>query len=381
MGRICGRSSKKARNLGRISQVIYTGFGGLGSVAFSLVEADRDRTVDWSIAFIGDQPIDPSYPPRCEALSVRWAEFRSTPGRPYPAWWRLGRWLDEGRPDGVLLHSINSVLPARWATRRRGSSLVAVEHMSNAVKSRSEWAASRLAMTLADRVVVLTPEYREELAEAHGRLFRARKISVIPNGIDTAVFRPREHRDGSPGTVTLGMAARFSFSKRQDLLVDVVEEIRRRRPDVDWRLRLAGSGDRFAEVREKARSSGLDPFVAFDGLLPEADIAPWLRALDIYVHASEGETLSTSLLQAMATGLPIVASDIPGIRNLLGPDSKYGLLADNTADAFAEKIDGSIGDLSLSSEMAGRARARAVADYSNFTMLERYLGLLGGTGS
>lgn len=359
----------------RIAQIIYTGFGGLGSVAFSLVDADRRRH-DWLIGFIGDQSIDRSYPARCEAAGVAWKEFRSVAGRPYGAWARLARWLDEVRPDAVILHSINSILPCRWYAWQRSVPLIAVEHSSNLVKSRSEKLASRLCMALADRVVLLTPEYERELAEFHGLLYRSRKVRIIANGIDVAAYAPATNRTTVPDEVRLGMAGRFSFSKRQDLLVHMLGVLRAAHPDASWRLSLAGDGQELQRVKAVATELGLADHVEFTGLLDEPGLGEWMRGLDIYVHASDGETLSTALLQAMATACPIVASDVTGIRNLLNGAAPLGELAANDANVFAEKVADLWFDADRRRTLGARARAASVTSYSNDTMLACYLGLI-----
>ena len=364
----------------KISQITYTGFGGLGSVVFSLVAAGVSCEHRWSIGFIGDQPLDGSYVQRCRDDGVEYAAFQSTPGKPFRAWWALARWLAQTQPEAVICHSINSILACRWYAWRHGARLVAVEHTPNQVKTRNERVFSRLAMLLADRVVVLTPEYRDELHRAHGLLFRGHKVAVVPNGIDTEVFRPAEMPSQElmgPGRVlTIGMAARFSFSKRQDLLVKVLERLAVLQPALEVQLRFAGDGSEMRRVKALAHASPLGQRIRFDGLLSEEAVAPWLRELDIYVHATEGETLSTSLLQAMATGLPIVASDIPGVRNLLQGVDFFGDCVENTSAAFATAVCRCVDDPRLAVELGRRARARIVEQYSNRAMLDAYLELV-----
>lgn len=361
----------------RIGQVTYSGFGGLGSVVFSLISADEARDCQWQIGFIGDQPLDISYPVRCELNSVDYAAFRSTPGRPYRAWLALARWLGQVKPDAVICHPINSILACRWYAWRYRAWLVVVEHTPNQVKTRSEWAASRLSMILADRVVVLTDEYREELRHAHGWLFRSKKVVVIPNGIDTAVFHPRSVPLAKAGKVVrLGMAARFSFSKRQDFLVMVMERLAAWRPALTVELTFAGDGSEFDRVKAVAAANSTVSQIQFEGLLSENEIARWLRGLDIYVHATDGETLSTSLLQAMATALPIIASDIPGVRNLLGADEEFGRCVPNEVDVFSRAILDLVDDPARCKALGQRARARIMERYSQKTMLKSYLDVI-----
>lgn len=359
----------------KITQIIYTGFGGLGSVAFSIIEADAQKANDWSIGFIGNLPLDEAYPPRCRQNDVEYGEFYSTPGRPYLAWWRLFMWLAKTQPDAVLLHSINSILPARlycWLFRAR---LVSVEHTPLAVKTRVESIFSKMCMVLADRVVLLTNNYRNDLERLHGSVFKPAKVSVIPNGIDTDVFVPAKGTQGK--VIRLGMAARFSNTKRQAVLVDMMRLLMERCPEYAFTLDLAGDGDELETVRAKIQGVGLADHVQLSGLLDQAALVDWFDGIDIYLHASAGETLSTSLLQAMSSQLPIVASDIAGISNLLGngPD-RLGILVDNTGEAFAEAVQVLVADGEARNAMAARARKVCEIRYSNRAMFENYVALL-----
>lgn len=361
----------------KIAQIAYSGFGGLASVTFSMIAADTKGDCEWSVGFIGDLPLDSSYPVLCSHYHTEYAAFQSIPGRPYRAWLDLARWLESIRPDVVICHSINSILACRWYASRHGARLIAVEHTSNQVKSRSVKAASLISMLVADRVVVLTEEYRDELRKAHGWVYRNVKVRVIPNGIDTSLFSPTSvlFPRASKG-IQLGMAARFSFSKRQDLLVDVMSKLADLRPDLSFVLHFAGNGEEFDRVKALACNSPLAPHIHFDGLLNEQRVADWLRGLDVYVHATDGETLSTSLLQAMATGLPIVASAVDGVTNLLGSAGEYGLCATNDAEGFTRAILRVVDSPELSNALGSRARNRILHRYSNRAMLKSYLDVI-----
>lgn len=365
----------------KISQIIYTGFGGLGSVAFSLVEADRSRDHKWSIGFIGDVPLDEDYPPKCRETGADFAAFQSKSGRPYAAWFQLWRWLHRTKPDAVLLHSINSILPTFAYCLLNGRCLIAVEHTPNAVKTRNERVFSKLAMRLAHKVVLLTPEYEPELKEIQGSAFNKDKVSIIANGIDTHRFRPRsEQGTDRSQALRLGMAARFSYTKRQDLLVEMMALAKQTKGSDNWVLSLAGNGDEFERVRRLAVSLGVADRIEFVGLLNENELADWFRTIDVYLHASDGETLSTSLLQAMASGLPIVASGIPGISNLLEQnDHTIGLLANNDPQHFFEVIVNLVASDRRRVELAGLAREICLERYSNQVMLERYVAAIHAT--
>lgn len=360
----------------KIAQITYSGFGGLGSVVFSLVGADQNRVHEWFVGFIGDQPLDGAYHSRCDKYEVKYAAFQSTPGKPYRAWWDLKRWLDHVQPDVIICHSINSVLACRWHTLGRAVPLIVVEHTSNLVKTRNEWFASRIAMLVADRVVTLTSEYRAELYNAHGWIFRTNKVKVIPNGIDTTEFSPAKHMPlkASP-PIRLGMAARFSFSKRQDLLVEMMEVLHAMRPDLLFELYLAGQGEEWERVRALADSSCISHRIHFVGLINETDIASWMRGLDVYLHATSGESFCLSVLQAMATALPVIASKNVGIA-VLKEDDSTGFLVENISHLWADKLLSLHGDMPAALNMGKHARQVAVENYGSNKMLEAYLDLI-----
>jgi len=221
---------------------------------------------------------------------------------------------------------------------------------------------------------LLTPSYRSELQGILGKYFRDAKVHVIPNGIDIDRFKPAESfgEDGK-NVVRLGMAARFSDTKRQDLLIDLLVSLREH-SHIDYRLSLAGDGETRRGLMGKAREMGVEEYVDFPGYLDEDKLLEWFRTIDIYLHGSEGETLSTSLLQAMSMGLPIVASDIPGITNLLHQSKvEYGLLADNNDLVdFSKKIKMIVHNSELRMRLSESARKVTEDLYSNDIMFVHY---------
>jgi glycosyltransferase involved in cell wall biosynthesis len=182
-------------------------------------------------------------------------------------------------------------------------------------------------------------------------------VRVIPNGLDLQRFRPGQARAAGP--VRIGMAARFTAIKRFDLLVGAMAELKRHHPQRVLELSLAGHGETLEAVRAQATAAGLADRVRFEGMLGDDALADWMRGLDIYAHASAGETLSLALLQAMATERPIVASDVAGIDTLLGPlrSPAVRLVPEPSAGAFAAAIR-EIADTLVSAQPSARLLRR-----------------------
>jgi glycosyltransferase involved in cell wall biosynthesis len=199
----------------------------------------------------------------------------------------------------------------------------------------------RLA-TWTDAVVnVSRAQEAEGLAR---RLFRAAQSRVIPNGVDIAALTGRalpraqaRARLGVPSrSLVVGCAARFDAVKGHALLLDAVGRV----SDPALRLVLVGSGAADQPLRARAGADDLRGRVLFAGEIPDA--ACVFPAFDVYVSASSKEGLPLAVLEAMALGLPVVATDIAGHRELLG-DGAGGLVAP-TASAVAHAIRGLAAD-------------------------------------
>jgi glycosyltransferase involved in cell wall biosynthesis len=361
----------------KVAQILYSGLGGHGSVAFSLLDADVYGEWQNVLGFVGVEPLLSAYRDQCLRRGINFAYFGAPPSRPWRTWGSLYRWLRNARPDAVILHSPPSLLPALAYALVSGVGPVVVEHQPNALKRPSDWVFGAAAMVLAKRVVVLSPGYRRELRGALSWCFKDAKVVTIPNGIDTRKFRPTEQAPRARLEIRLGMAARFTHAKRQDVLLDVLQELLQLRPDLEWHLDLAGDGETWSNVAAKARAKNLDGRVTLLGILDEDGLAVWLRSLDIYLHATAGETLSTSILQAMACQLPIVSSDVAGVRELIGNDPACGLLvAHQDPRGFARAVLELIDDRAAAKALARAAREYSISVYANELMFSRYRGLL-----
>lgn len=368
----------------KVVQILYSGLGGHGSVAFSLqAAAELARTgapTDWDVqmTFMGIEDLLPEYARLCAQRNIPHGCVRTEAGRPWRAWGRLTAQLNAMKPDAIVLHSVKAILPCWLYAWRRGIPLIAVEHQPNSLKKPAEWVASRLLMRLANAVVVLTPDYRGALQVGLGKAWREGKVHLISNGIDTAAFAPpATPRTPGAGPVRVGMAARFSEAKRHDLLVGAMAILRDEDGPDAWRLSLAGDGETRAAIAARASAEGLDNIITLPGYLGEQALRDWFGTLDLYVHASDGETLSTSLLQAMAMGRPILGSDVPGINDLLTVGGGGGLLAGaQTPEAFAEALRRLAREPGLAEGVAGRARALALTDYSQDGMFKAYQKVL-----
>ena len=161
--------------------------------------------------------------------------------------------------------------------------------------------------------------------EYHFRHFSApeKNIHVIPNGINPALFSHPSSDTKSNNRIIVGMVARFSSEKGHKYLIRAIDNLVRKGMDIE--LRLAGDGALLNDCKKLAEELNLSHRIRFVGLIEE--IHTFYRQLDIFVLPSiSSEGLPMTILEAMATGLPVIASDIAGIPEVI-QNEKNGILS------------------------------------------------------
>jgi glycosyltransferase involved in cell wall biosynthesis len=363
----------------KIAQICYSGLGGHSGVVFPLISADFENKHDWSIGFVGNTPMLKDFKDRCENLNIQYGQFEFNSGIPFVQWVNLFFWLKKIKPDSIICHNPTFVIPCKIYSLLFQRKLVVVEHTNNKLKRNREWLFTYLSLLLSNSVVVLTTSYKDELKKFFLGFVKESKISIVANGIAIELFPrviDRSDRVIANKILKVGMAGRFSNTKRQDLLIEMLRIIKQSNPEFNIQLSLAGDGPELEKAKCTVENENLTPFITFEGLLNEVELAKWYGALDIYAHASSGETLSISLLQAMSCGLPIIASDVDGISNLLHQEEDYGLCIENDPLCFVDAVMNVSKNYQEAQSVGMKASIIVKKNYSNRGMLENYLSLL-----
>jgi glycosyltransferase involved in cell wall biosynthesis len=224
----------------------------------------------------------------------------------------------------------------------------------------------------SDVVVAVSTSVRDHLARA--ARVPGRKLRTLVNGIDTDRFRPgartgalRDRFGVPPDAPLVGTVARFSPVKNQTLLLDAFAAVRREEPRA--RLALVGDGPLREELAARAAALGIADAVHFAGLTP--DPAAAYRDLDAFALSSLSEGTSISVLEAMASGVPVVATAVGGTPALLDGGACGALVPSGDAAALADRLLAALRDPAARAA-AERARGRAVDVYSLHAMTAGY---------
>ena len=227
---------------------------------------------------------------------------------------------------------------------------------------------------LADRVITSGEAIRRIVV---GAGVRPDRVVAISAGVDLADF-PFRARSGSLAVdlglsaPVIGSVAMFRGSKGHAHLLEAFGRVRARHPEAT--LLLVGDGIRRAWVEGLARDAGLGDAVVFTGFRP--DVPPLLGVMDCFVLAStRTEGVPQSLLQAFAAGVPVVASAIGGIPEVVA-DGATGLLVQaGSAEALAGGIERVLDDRAEADRRALAARALVEERFSHTASITRLLAL------
>ena len=360
----------------RILHVVDSlGKGGLENGLVNLVEYSAPDRFEHTVCAI--RRLGPNAE-RLEAAGAR-VICLNEDGRSRFQFRKLAQTIRAEKPD--VVHSrnwaaIETVPAGRWV---HAHGLVHSEHGLEADTSireprRRSW-FRRLAFELADRVLSVSSQLRDLHAKRTG--FAVERITVVHNGVDSRRFQPnpairarvREELGLSPAEFCIGCVGNLSPAKDYPTALRGVEAFNRFCDD--WRLLVIGEGPERSHLQEliqaNPRLRGRVRFLGMSQRVPEM-----LTAMDVYLLSSVIEGMSNSLLEAMACGLPVIATDVGGNPEVV-VDGESGLLfpaGDFTR--LAEHLQLLYTQVNFRTRMSQRARERVQEAFSIKSMVRHY---------
>jgi glycosyltransferase involved in cell wall biosynthesis len=280
-------------------------------------------------------------------------------------------------------------LLGRITRRRRRQALVV--HYKNRLLGRGvraplfaayERTVSPVLVRAADRVLVLSPDHAGSVPYLRGlAASRPERVVEMPNGVDVELFSPRS---GGRGDLRrrLGVAAdalliafvatldRAHHFKRLDIAIDAIARLDGALPP---HLVVVGGGELLEGYREQARAAGVSERVHFLGAVPHAELPAVLRAADLFLLATEPpESFGIALAEAMACGLPAIATDYPGVRAVVDDEATGLLVPPGDAAAVAAAIERlSTAGPEGRARMGAAGRAKAEREWSWSALIAR----------
>ncbi len=365
-----------------VMHVLYSfDVGGLENGVVNLInhmEPERFRH-----AVIALAQCAPDFCQRVQRADVEFISLHKPPGhgiKLYPRFYRLCRQLRPAIVHTRNLAALEFAVPAALAgvpARVHG------EHgwdTSDPGGTQRKYQLLRRAYSpFVNRYVALSGQIESYLTERVG--IAASRVERICNGVDTLRFQPASTRQavaGSPfyesDVVVVGTVGRLQTVKDQLNLVRAVA-IARAQGEAGARLRLviAGDGPQRAEVEAEVAASGIGDITWLAGA--RSDVPEIMRALDIFALPSQAEGISNTILEAMASGLPVAATDVGGNAELVAAGETGALVPAQDPHAMAQALLRYTADAALRQSHGAAGRERVERSFSIDNMVERYTRL------
>lgn len=253
--------------------------------------------------------------------------------------------------------------PVLWQARRRG------------MTSRTLFRSGGTDFFLGDRMFtsaidhwVSTSLYNAKQVEARYH----RQVKVIHNGVDTDCFRQLEASTRSDSRPTIISVGRLVGWKGLHVIIEALAHLPR-----DVQYLVIGEGSERESLMELARRLGVADRVHFAGRIAHSDLPAWLRRADVFVQPSIGEeAFGISVVEAMACGLPVLATENGGMKEIVLPETTGRLLPAGDVAAWHSALLDLLSNTGRRTSMGVAARQRAVDHFTwaaNATAVEQML--------
>lgn len=368
-----GRRPIAAGDAPLVVHIIYRlGAGGLENGLVNLINGmprGRYRHAIWCLNGYD------AFRERIHVPDVEVVDLAKREGKDPAVYVRVWRRLRRQRPRIVHLRNLGTIDFA-WVARLAGvPHVVQGEHGWDMLDLHGEVRKYRMLRRLCrpciDRYITVSRDLERWLVDSV-RLPRARIVHIC-NGVDVDRFHPamRATVGDAPGRCVFGWVGRMAEVKAPGVLIEAFARLVEARPGRDLRLVMVGDGPLAVDVRAAVDAAGIAERVVLAGR--RDDIAEWLRRMDVFVLPSLNEGISNTILEAMACGLPVIATDVGGNAELVANGQTGTLVPPNDPGLLAEAMQryADTPAAIASHGVAGRSRAERV--FSLDVMVAGYL--------
>lgn len=360
----------------RLMQITHDlAIGGLQQVIVNLCRTIDKNKFDVSVLCLRDGG---EFLDEVEEMNIKvYVLPQKSNGVDYFAFLKVAKILRQENIDIIHTHNtqpfIDGTIGAIFSNTR---TLVHTDHARNFPDKKRYMFAEWLMSKYAYKVVGVSEHTSQNLVNYEK--ISKNKIITIPNGIDESIYNIKINKDNKkkelgidPSSPVIGLGVRLTQQKGITYLLKAMTSIISAFPDIT--LLIAGQGESESELKNEAKELGVDKNIRFIG--PRMDMPEILKILDLYVLPSIFEGLPMVLLEAMAAGCPIVATDVGG-NSMAVIDGKTGVLVETKRpQLLADAIIRLLNDPELRDEYAKNAYERFKAEFTVATMTTRYENL------
>ena len=294
----------------KIIHVLYSGMGGHGDVVFPKIQNDKNN--ENIIFFVGIEKIFKNYITLCKKYRIKYYYFDYN--NKINCFVNTFIILNRIKPNIIVSHIESVFLPLIFKILNPTVKLISFQHLSLKIKKFKNHFVNLFEYIFFDKIIFLSNSYKNQVFKKYNYLTLNKKSCVIPTGLKHLKFTPKKF---NRKIFYIGMSTRFVKGKKIFNLINLIKH-NNQMDCLPIHVSIIGKGSDYKKINEYIKILKLGKYISLKTLLSERELNKWNSNLFIYLHFSEGETLSTSIIRALRAGTPIIASNTTGIKEMIG---------------------------------------------------------------
>ena len=270
-----------------------------------------------------------------------------------------------GVPSGVIAYLLKALYKIPYIVSLRGGDVPGFRPYDFRIFHKLLTPLLHIVWKHASAVVANSNGLRDLANEFDARF----EIPIIPNGVDLELYKSKIRDETSPLLLSVG---RVVYQKGFDLAMRALAGIK----DIEWTWHIAGDGPQMEALQALAKALGIAKRVTFLGWQSRADLIEQYKKASLFLFPSRHEGMPNALLEAMASGLPVIATCIAGNEELVADGETGILVPSEDVDALGVAIRKLLTDGVLRQQMGLASRRRVEENYSWESTAKQYAILL-----
>lgn len=203
-----------------------------------------------------------------------------------------------------------------------------------------------------------------EVMAIETKKYTDKKIKITPFGVDTDIFKKIENKPRR-NEVVLGTVKALEHKYGIDTLLETFDLLIKQRPDLDFKLLIAGDGSKSDVYQEMVRKKNIEDKVTFSGKIPNNKIPEYISQFDVYLALSrlDSESFGVAIVEAMACEVPVVVSNVGGLPEVVEDGSTGFVVPAENPVAAKEAVEEIISDYKMATQMGKNGRERVLEKY------------------
>ena len=313
----------------KVLHILYSDIGGTFDVVHSIIKKNSNSYWTDQILLTGPN-LFKSYKFRALKLNIQINFIKTIRFLPFLFWIKIFLKIKKIKPDIIMLNN-SQIFPSILYKLIYKKKIIYIDHNPYFLhKKISIRIVDILSKFFCDFLITVSKKnYIYYLKKIRIR----KNLKYISNGIDVSFFTKNKKKKLNKNFY-IGMAGRINETKLQELIVKSLIKIKKS----NIILSFAGYGPKISMLKRIIKDHNLKNQINFEGRLDSLQLKKWFHKLDLYVQASKGEAMSISVFQAFAASVPVLASRVVGLKEIINEKKNIGFFFNNNITSITKKI-------------------------------------------